>query len=48
MFIGPQHGVRRVRYTKEALEAKRQRDQAKLKEYTALTDDLLARVRTFV
>ncbi|KZT11433.1 rab-protein geranylgeranyltransferase, partial [Laetiporus sulphureus 93-53] len=37
------HGVRRVRYTQEALQAKRQRDQAKLKEYLALTEDVLAK-----
>ncbi|EKM55625.1 uncharacterized protein PHACADRAFT_256366 [Phanerochaete carnosa HHB-10118-sp] len=37
------HGVKRVQYSKEALEAKRQRDQAKLKEYLALTHDILSR-----
>ncbi|KAI0340483.1 rab-protein geranylgeranyltransferase [Trametopsis cervina] len=31
--------VKKVRYSREALEAKRTRDQAKLKEYLVLTDD---------
>ncbi|KAI0737062.1 rab-protein geranylgeranyltransferase, partial [Irpex lacteus] len=39
------HGVKRIRYSREALEAKEQRDKAKLKEYLALTDDILARVK---
>ena len=38
------HNVKRVRYSKEALEAKRQREQAKLKEYLVLNDDFLAKV----
>lgn len=40
-----QHNVKRVRYSREALEAKQQRDEAKLKEYRALADDLLSRVK---
>jgi geranylgeranyl transferase type-2 subunit alpha len=39
-----QHGVKRVRYTKEAIEEKRKREQAKLKEYLALTEDVISRV----
>jgi len=38
-----QHGVKRVRYTKEAIEEKRKREQAKLKEYLALTEDVISR-----
>ncbi|TFK67912.1 rab-protein geranylgeranyltransferase [Pluteus cervinus] len=37
------HGVKRVRHTREALEAKKLREQAKLTDYLALTDDLLHR-----
>jgi len=37
------HGVKRVRQSKEAIEAKKQREQAKIKDYLLLTDDLLAR-----
>ncbi|KAH9951293.1 rab-protein geranylgeranyltransferase [Amylocystis lapponica] len=37
------HGVKRVRYSKEALEARRQRDQARLKEYLALTEQTLVK-----
>ncbi|KZT69037.1 rab-protein geranylgeranyltransferase [Daedalea quercina L-15889] len=37
------HGVKRVRYSQEALEAKRRKEQAKLKEYLILNDDLLAK-----
>ncbi|GJE86946.1 rab-protein geranylgeranyltransferase [Phanerochaete sordida] len=40
------HGVKRVRYSKEALEAKREREQAKLKEYLALTGEVLSRKQT--
>ena len=39
-----QHGVKRVRYSREALEAKRERDKAKLQEYLALTEDVISRV----
>ena len=39
-----QHGVKRVRYTKEALEEKRKREQAKLKEYLELTEEVISRV----
>ena len=39
-----QHGVKRVRYSREALEAKRERDKAKLQEYLALTEDIISRV----
>jgi hypothetical protein len=41
-----QHGVKRVRQSKEAIEAKKQREQAKIKDYLALTDDVLVRVRS--
>ncbi|KIM87553.1 hypothetical protein PILCRDRAFT_815105 [Piloderma croceum F 1598] len=37
------HGVKRVGQSKEALGAKKQREQAKIKDYLALTDDLLSR-----
>ncbi|OCH87422.1 rab-protein geranylgeranyltransferase [Obba rivulosa] len=37
------HGVKRTRYSKEALEAKRQKDRAKLAEYLTLTDEVLAK-----
>lgn len=40
------HGVKRVRYTKEALEAKRLRDQAKLKEYLELSEELLLKKKS--
>ena len=40
--------MKRIRYSKEALEAKRKRDQEKLKEYLALSDDVLARVSTIL
>ncbi|KAI0703600.1 rab-protein geranylgeranyltransferase, partial [Cytidiella melzeri] len=38
-----QHRVKRIRYSREALEAKQHRDQAKLKEYLALSDNMLSR-----
>ncbi|KAI0080616.1 rab-protein geranylgeranyltransferase [Panus rudis PR-1116 ss-1] len=37
------HGVKRVRYSKEALEAQNQRERDRLKEYLALADDVMAR-----
>ncbi|KII88727.1 hypothetical protein PLICRDRAFT_41947 [Plicaturopsis crispa FD-325 SS-3] len=37
------HGGKRVRQSKEAIDARRQREASKLKEYLALTDDVLAR-----
>ncbi|KAJ3737302.1 rab-protein geranylgeranyltransferase [Lentinula guzmanii] len=37
------HGVRRARQSKEALEAKRRKEQSKLRDYLALTDDVLTR-----
>ena len=37
------HGVKRVRYSKEALEAKKQKEQAKLKDYLVLNEDVLAK-----
>ncbi|KAA1474885.1 rab-protein geranylgeranyltransferase [Dentipellis sp. KUC8613] len=37
------HGVRRVRQSREALEAKKEREKAKLAAYIALNDDILAR-----
>jgi geranylgeranyl transferase type-2 subunit alpha len=41
-----QHGVKRVRQSKEAIEAKKQREQTKINDYLALTDDVLSRVRS--
>jgi len=38
------HGVKRVRDSREAIEAKQQRERAKIDEYLALTQDMLARV----
>ncbi|EIM90234.1 rab-protein geranylgeranyltransferase [Stereum hirsutum FP-91666 SS1] len=40
------HGVRRVRQSREAQEAKQERDKAKLVAYLALTDDVLARKKS--
>ncbi|KAI0670517.1 rab-protein geranylgeranyltransferase [Trametes maxima] len=40
------HGVKRVRYSREALAAKKEREQAKLKEYESLTGEVLARKKT--
>ena len=40
-----QHGVKRVGQSKEATEAKKQREQAKIEGYLALTGDVLSRVR---
>ncbi|PCH38278.1 protein prenylyltransferase [Wolfiporia cocos MD-104 SS10] len=40
-WLETMHGVKRVRYSREALEAKKQREQAKLKEYLALTENVL-------
>ncbi|KAI0781077.1 rab-protein geranylgeranyltransferase [Trametes elegans] len=37
------HGVKRVKYTREALAVKKERDLAKLKEYESLTGEVLAR-----
>ncbi|KAI0928853.1 hypothetical protein AcW2_004724 [Taiwanofungus camphoratus] len=37
------HGVKRVQYSREALEARKRREQAKLKEYLALTEDVLTK-----
>ncbi|KAJ4488431.1 rab-protein geranylgeranyltransferase [Lentinula aciculospora] len=37
------HGVRQARQTREALEAKRIKEQSKLHDYLALTDDVLSR-----
>ncbi|KAJ3997531.1 rab-protein geranylgeranyltransferase [Lentinula boryana] len=37
------HGVRRARQSKEALEVKRRKEQSKLRDYLALTDDVLTR-----
>jgi hypothetical protein len=36
--------VKRVRETREAIEAKQKRERAKIDEYLALTQDVLARV----
>ena len=41
-----QHGVRRVRQGREAIEARKRREESKLKEYLALTEDVLSRVRS--
>ncbi|KAF8894396.1 rab-protein geranylgeranyltransferase, partial [Infundibulicybe gibba] len=38
-----QHGVKRVRQSEQHLEAKRLREQSKIKEYLDLTQDILAR-----
>jgi len=37
------HGVKRVRDSREAIEAKQQRERVKIDEYLALTQDMLAR-----
>ncbi|KAG6817084.1 hypothetical protein H0H87_012852 [Tephrocybe sp. NHM501043] len=37
------HGVKRVRHSAQALEAKRLKEKAKLDEYLALTEDVLSR-----
>ncbi|KAI0797855.1 rab-protein geranylgeranyltransferase [Abortiporus biennis] len=37
------HGVKRIRYTQEALEALKQREKAKLKEFQALTEEVLTK-----
>jgi hypothetical protein len=39
-----QHGIKRVRQTQEATEATKQREQARIKEYIALTEDIITRV----
>jgi len=39
-----QHGVKRVRQSREALEARKLREQSKIKDYLALTQDILSRV----
>jgi hypothetical protein len=44
-LICKKHGVKRVRQSKEALELKKQKEQAKIKEYLALTSEVLSRVR---
>ncbi|KAI0374748.1 rab-protein geranylgeranyltransferase [Pilatotrama ljubarskyi] len=40
------HGVKQVRYSREALAAKKEREQAKLKEYQSLTAEVLARKKS--
>ncbi|KAI8998770.1 rab-protein geranylgeranyltransferase [Trametes punicea] len=40
------HGVKRVKYSREALAAKKERELAKLKEYQSLTAEVLARKKT--
>ena len=40
--------MRRPRQTPEALEAKRLKEQSKLKDYLALTDDVLNKVGMFI
>ncbi|KAG7452843.1 rab-protein geranylgeranyltransferase, partial [Guyanagaster necrorhizus] len=37
------HGIKRVRQSKEALEARKAHEQAKIKDYLALNDDILTR-----
>ncbi|KAF8644115.1 hypothetical protein AX16_008644 [Volvariella volvacea WC 439] len=37
------HGIKRIKQSAEALEARRRKEQAKLKEYLALTDQVLSR-----
>jgi hypothetical protein len=39
------HGVKRTRQSKEVIEARKLKEQEKLKEYIALSDDILSRVR---
>lgn len=39
-----QHGVKRSRLSAQAAEAKRVKEQAKIEAYTALQQDVLARV----
>jgi hypothetical protein len=39
-----QHGVKRIRRSKEAIEEKARKEQSKIKDYLALTQDVLARV----
>ena len=38
--------MRRARQSEEALAARREKEKAKLKEYLALTEDVLAKVNT--
>ncbi|OBZ75732.1 Geranylgeranyl transferase type-2 subunit alpha [Grifola frondosa] len=40
------HNVKRVRYSREALEAKKKREQAKLNEYLALTEEVLTKKKS--
>ncbi|KZT26484.1 rab-protein geranylgeranyltransferase, partial [Neolentinus lepideus HHB14362 ss-1] len=40
------HGVRRTRQTSEAVEARKQREQSRLKEYLSLTDHVLAKKKS--
>ncbi|EAU88364.2 RAB-protein geranylgeranyltransferase [Coprinopsis cinerea okayama7 len=37
------HGIKRVKQTPEALEARKQKERAKIQEFTALSEDLLRR-----
>lgn len=39
-----QHNVKRVAQSNEAIAAKKKREQSKLNEFLALTDDVLSRV----
>jgi geranylgeranyl transferase type-2 subunit alpha len=39
-----QHGIKRIRQSKEAIEEKARKEQSKIKDYLALTQDVLARV----
>ncbi|KAK7440205.1 Rab geranylgeranyltransferase [Stygiomarasmius scandens] len=40
-----QHGAKRVRLSKEAIEARKQKEQSKIRDYLALNDDILTRKR---
>lgn len=41
-----QHNVKRVRYSSEAVAAKKEREKARLKEFQTLTGEVLPRVRS--
>jgi hypothetical protein len=44
-LITSQHGVKRVRQNKEAIEARKLKEQSKLKDYLALTKDVISLVK---
>ena len=43
-YNASQHGIKRVVYTPEALEAKKKREQARLQEYLALSEAVMSKV----